>query len=193
MAKSRARTSADKALERRRNPGGKKEGAAARRPSKDAGPKPLEYSAHEVNTILFPVGQSVKLTCGDVVKIQPWSIKMFGEMAQRIPDTMAASMPDEEGNLLDKEVLATVFTDMVDEVVYMVATTIGWEEERVLEDMPFEELVAVATAVWDVCIAGPMGKIGGLMGRVMGTVGGVATLIPSKSPSKLPSSSPPSI
>ncbi len=187
MATSRARTRAKETLDERRNPG-KKKGPTRR--SNDAGPPPLEYSAHEVNTVLFPVGRQVKTTCGEVVDIKPWSIKMFGEMAQRIPDTMAASMPDEDGELPDKEVIASVFTDMVDEVVYMVATTIGWTEERVLQAMPFEELVASATAVWDVCIAGPMGKIGGLMGRVMGTVGGAATLMPSKSLSKQPSSSP---
>ena len=123
------------------------------------------------------------------MEIKPWSIKLFGEMAQRIPDTMTASMPDEDGELPDREVIASVFVDLVDEVVYMVATTIGWTEEKVLEQMPFEELVAIATVVWDVCIMGPMGKIGGLMGRVMGTVGGV-TLMPSKSPNQPPSSSP---
>jgi hypothetical protein len=190
MARSRAQSKAKEAMDKRRNPQGSKQ---QRKPEPSA-PATLDYSPTEINTVLFPVGQKMTLSTGDKIHIKPWSIKMFGEMAQRIPDTMAAAMPDEDGNTIESSEMAGLFVDLVDEVVAMVALTIDWDEERIREEMPFEELVAVATVVWDVCIMGPMGKIGGLMGRVMGTVGGVtlpaaAPMSPNQSPP--PSSLPP--
>lgn len=185
MARSSARDKAQGAVDARRNP---QESSSKKRNRKPSGPTPLDYTPSEINTVLFPVGQKMTLSNGETIHIKPWSIKMFGEMAQRIPDTMMASMPDEDGNVLDHEEMAGMFLNLVDEVITMVALTIVWDEDKVRDSMPFEELVAVATVVWDVCIMGPMGKIGGLMGRVMGTVGGVNSPIaaPAKSPSPNP-------
>ncbi len=188
MARSKARQRTQNALDAKRNP----QGSKTQKREEPSGPAKLDYSPREINTVLFPVGQKMVLSNGEKIHVKPWSIKMFGEMAQRIPDTLTAAMPDEEGNTLGREDMTELFVELVDEVVAMVALSINWSEDQIREEMPFEELVAVATVIWDVCIMGPMGKIGGLMGRVMGTVGGMTALpgaAPAKSPSPQPSSS----
>lgn len=186
MARSSARSKAQQAVDKRRNPQGSK---TKRRPE-PKGPAKLDYTTGEINTVLFPTGQRLKLSNGETIHIKPWSIEMFGQMAQRIPDTMTAALPDEDGNTLDQEDMAALFVNLVDEVITMVALTLEWDEAKVHEVMCFEELVAVATVVWDVCIMGPMGKMGGLMGRVVGGIGGLGLTTPSKSPTPPPSSSP---
>lgn len=188
MAESQGRKRAKALLDKKLNPGKAKKSA---RKALARGPTELGYSAEAVNETLFPMGQKVTLSNGDIVEVKPWSIRLFGEMAQRIPNTIAAALPDDDDATLSNADVSALFVSLTDEVVAMVAQTIGLTEEEVHEKMLFDDLLRVATVVWDVCIQGPMLKIGGLMGRVMGTpVAMSASLkMPSKTPTQPPSSS----
>lgn len=114
--------------------------------------------------VLFPVGTTYELSTGEKVEIRPWSVKMLGLMSQRIPNALEAAM----SGVADLTPVISLLPTALDEVVFMVAKTIGWNETKVEEEMSADDLLGVAVAVFDVCIAGPMGKIGGLTTRIMG-------------------------
>ena len=144
----------------------------------------LEFDSSEVNQTLFPTGKTIKLSDGTSVTIKPWSIKMFGEMSQRIPQTFdIAAGGGEEGETSNQ--YAAMFSLLIDEVVFMVAHTIDWKEEDVKERMSMDELLYVSTEIWDICIQGPMAKIGSLMGKVLGSAVGVAAPLRGQAPTKM--------
>lgn len=135
-------------------------------------PRSLDFKSEEVNRTLFPGGKPITLSDGTKVRIQKWPIRMYGEMAQRIPETMEHAL---KGKPDDSPAIAAVFDSVIDEVIYMVARTIDWETKKV-EEMCMDDLLLLANEVWDYCIAGPAAKTAGLLGRVMGTLGAPGVL-----------------
>ncbi len=165
---SKARQSATAAVDKKRNPGQQK--ASARR-RKAPTQEPLPFTDADVNKTLFPLGNEIKISTGTVHKIKPWSITMFGEMAQRIPKTFELALEgDEESD--GQSVYGAVFYQLIDEVVFMVSGSIGVDEEEIREEMSMDDLLLLSIGVWDNCIAGPMGKVQSLMGRVTTAVAG---------------------
>jgi len=110
---------------------------------------------------------------------------MYGEMAQRIPETMEHAFKGGD----DAPAVAAIFETVIDEVIYMVARSIEWTSEEVEERLTMDDLLLLANAVWDLNIAGPAEKTAGLLGRVMGTLGAPAALRPQKPASSSPSTS----
>ncbi len=185
MAESQGRKRARAAVDKKKNPGEAKKSV---RKKLAEPPKDLGYSAAAVNEVMFPVGKKVRLSSGETVEVRPWSIKTFGLMAQRIPETLdkATALEDE-----DSAGMVDLITNLTDEVMFMVGETLDMTADEIHETMTFDDLLLVATAIWDECIAGPMGKIGGLMGRVVGTAMPLTTAEPTKKITiQQPSSSP---
>lgn len=169
MAKqpSRARARAKAAVDKRRG----KDTPQTKSRRKPEPEQALPYDDEQVNETLFPTGKRVTLSTGEKVEVRPWSVSMFGEMAQRIPQTFELATrqdPDADG----PNPFAAMFIQLIDEVIFMVSRTIGWDEEQT-QEMSMDDLLLVSLVIWDECIQGPMGKVGGLMGRVLGTVTGV--------------------
>lgn len=163
---SKARRSAKAAINKKRNPDQTKTSrkAASKQES-------LPYTDEEVNETLFPLGNKIKISTGDVYTIKPWSITMFGEMAQRIPKTFELALEGDDA-ADGQSVYGAVFYQLIDEVVFMVARSIDIKEQVIRDNMSMEDLLLLSIGVWDSCIAGPMGKVQSLMGRVTTAMAG---------------------
>ncbi len=130
--------------------------------------------------VLFPVGSMYELANGDKVEVLPWSIEMLGLMSQHIPNALEIGL---SGVGKDTPLISLLPTAL-DEIVFMVAKTVGWSEGKVRSEMNADDLLGVAVIVFDVCVAGPMGKVGGLATRIMGMLRPISTLtLPSSPPS----------
>lgn len=183
MAKkpSAARKKADAAVAKTRPP---TTPAKPKRRSVTPAPE-LGYSDEQVNQTLFPLDHSAVLLNGTNISIRPWSITMFGVMAQRIPRTFKIAAGDGEDAPNE---YAQMFLALADEVIYMVASTCDLDEDDVRE-WAMEDLLTVSLKIWDVCIAPCMEKIASLLGKVVGSVGAVRSVKTPTAP-KVAASSP---
>ena len=110
---------------------------------------------------LYPLGRRVELSDGSVVEVRKWSISTLARVTQRVPqivEKMRGMSPESK--------VTDLLPVILEEAAFVISETIpGWTENQVREDMNAEDALALAEAIWDVCLEPLMGKLTGLVKR----------------------------
>ena len=127
---------------------------------------------------LFPPKSSYTLRNGEVVRVEPWSIETLDIMLRRIPKVAESVM---DGDPTQK--VTALLPTALDEIKFMVAHTVGWSEDELKANCTADDLLGLATVVWEVCLQGTAEKALGLVGQMKTIFGQPSASSSSSKPS----------
>ena len=108
--------------------------------------------------ILFPT-EEVKLSSGERVQVREWNLETWRLMIPRVQALFGSFMAIAQG-----EDLLHLLVDGYDEVLAMVADTLGWKPDQLVAQLRFGDLLALLQVIVEQNLLG--GEDGGNLGKV---------------------------